>query len=268
MLKTIHLMLRNHDIVYLQETRLTSQDQINSLKTYFEGCHLFGSVSGASPAQAGALIIIKNTVTRHYDIVDAYSSVTPTGQGRIVSVKLVPKDEHCTSLFSFRETCIYLKSGSGKGNASASPQEERKAVVDELCTIPNDTHISFLGGDTNQHDNKIIEPFLHYTQMEEVTQDVNTFYRMDKHRVSSTRIDRWYCNISAAQASVVTPTCKVISTLPGTVGYYSGGKLENINYIPPSDTDNASHITDHIPLGLYLPPPGRRGQCEQPHLYS
>ena len=260
-MKTINTLLRTHDIVYLQETRLTSQDQIKILRTYFDGCHLIGSVSDTTPAQAGVLIIIKNTVTRHYDINSTYASITPLGKGRIVSVSFTPKTDHISTLFSFRETCLYLKSGTGKGDNSLSPQDERQAVVQELCSIPRDTHISFLGGDINQHDNKTLLPLLTACAMEEVEQDINTFYRMEKESIAATRIDRWYCNISAAQASIVTPTCRVLTGVTGTVGRYCSGKLKDLDYIPTAHTKEAKHITDHVPLGLYLPNPGEGGNA-------
>ena len=63
--------------------------------------------------------------------------------------------------------------------------------------------------------------------MEEVEQDINTFYRMTKSKdedkkteklITSTRIDKWFCNISAAQTANVDPTIRVLSTTTGTVG--------------------------------------------------
>ena len=143
-----------------------------------------------------------------------------------------------------------MKSGTGKGDSTLSPQTEREAVVEELCSLPRDTHICFLGGDINQHDNNTVSPFLVACGMEEVEQDINTFYRMDKQSVSATRIDRWYCNISSAQAAIVTPTSRVITGIPGTVGKYCSGKLKDLDYIPTSNTKEAKHITDHVPLGL------------------
>ena len=220
-LKLISKLLQNHDIVYVQETHLTSLDQIDILKTYFGGCHIYGSVSDVTPAQAGVIIIIKHSVTKTYNIDNVYSSNTTYGKGRVVSIKFTPKEEHLLNLFSFRETCIYLKSGTGKGDGEISALEERKKVVQELCDLPRDTHLSFLGGDMNQHNNKVLDPFLVANQMEEVEQDINTFYRMSKGKgsdnkeetlVSSTRIDRWYCNISAAQAANVLPTSRVLSS--------------------------------------------------------
>jgi exonuclease III len=249
-LKTVNSLLRSHDLVYLQETRLTSQDQINILRTYFEGCILIGSVSVASPAQAGVLIIIKNTVMQHYDIKSTYCSTTPLGMGRVVSVAFTPKTEHANHLFSFRETCLYLKSGTGRGDSLVSPQDERQTVVQELCGLPRDTHLSFLGGDINQHDNKTLCPFLDVCDMEEVEQDINTFYRMEKEKVTSTRIDRWYCNISAAQNTVINPTSRVLPNITGTVGRYCSGKLKTIDYIPTANTKGA------LPTGH-----GRRGEC-------
>ena len=170
-LKMLTKLLQNHDIVYIQETHLTSLQQIDILKTYFAGCHLFGSVSDLSPAQAGVLIIVKNSVTKHYDINSIYSSATSHGKGRVVSIKFTPKNDYKNNLFSFRETCIYLKSGSGKGEGEVSSQDERKLVVQEICALPKDTHISFLGGDINQHTNNVLEPYLVANQMEEVEQE-------------------------------------------------------------------------------------------------
>jgi exonuclease III len=272
-LKLLTKLLQNHDIVYIQETHLTTQQQIDILKTYFAGCHLIGSVSDATPAQAGVLIIIKNSVTKHYDINNTYSSGTLHGKGRVVSVKFTPKAEYKNNLFSFRETCIYLKSGSGKGEGEVSSQEERRLVVQELCSLPNDTHISFMGGDINQHNNNVLEPYLAANHMEEVEQEINTFYRMDKIKnkeadkgnfVSSSRIDRWYCNISAAQTANVTPLTRVLSSTTGTVGNYCGGRLEDLSYIPSAGSPQAVHITDHVPVGLYLPPPGEGGNANNP----
>jgi hypothetical protein len=269
-LKLITKLLQNHDIVYVQETHLTSLHQIDILKTYFAGCHIYGSVSDVTPAQAGVIIIVKNSVTKVYEIDSVYSSNTTYGKGRIISVKFIPKEEHRLQLFSFRETCIYLKSGSGNGEGKVSSQEERKQVVQELCSLPRDTHISFLGGDTNQHNNKVLEPFLIANQMEEVEQDINTFYRMTKSKdedkkteklITSTRIDKWFCNISAAQTANVDPTSRVLSTTTGTVGTYCGGRLEDLHYIPSSGSKHATHITDHVPVGLYLPPPGEGGNA-------
>lgn len=60
-LKMINKLLQNHDIVYVQETHLTSLSQIDILKTYFEGCHIFGSVTGVTPSQAGVVIIVKQS---------------------------------------------------------------------------------------------------------------------------------------------------------------------------------------------------------------
>ena len=262
-LKVVNTLLRSHDIVYLQETRLSSLDQINILRTYFDGCHLIGSVSSSTPAQAGVLIIIKNSVTQHYDIKSTYCSSTPLGMGRVVSVAFTPKTELANNLFSFRETCLYLKSGTGKGDSMISPQDERQAVVQELCGLPRDTHLSFLGGDINQHDNKTLSPFLEAGNMEEVEQDINTFYRMEKEKVTSTRIDRWYCNISAAQTTVINPTCRVLPNVTGTVGRYCSGKLKNIDYIPTANTKEAKHITDHVPVGLYLPDTGGGGNASR-----
>ena len=272
-LKLINKLLQSHDIVYVQETHLTSLSQIDILKTYFEGCHIFGSVSDVTPAQAGVIIIVKQSVTKSYEIEDVYSSNTPYGKGRVVSIKFTPKQEHLLTLFSFRETCIYLKSGTGKGDGEISALEERKKVVQELCTLPRDTHISFLGGDMNQHNNKVLDPFLLVNHMEEVEQDINTFYRMTKGKVkdkkeetmvSSSRIDRWYCNISAAQATNITPTSRVLSSTTGTVGSYCGGRLDDLLYIPTSGSKDATHITDHVPVGLYLPPPGVGGNASNP----
>ena len=260
-LKVVYMLLRSHDIVYLQETRLTSQDQINLIRTYFDGCHLIGSVSNSTPAQAGVLIIIKNSVMQHYDIQSTYCSTTPLGMGRVVSVAFTPKEERVHNLFSFRETCLYLKSGTGKGDSTHSPQDERQMVVQELCGLPRDTHLSFLGGDMNQHDNKILNPFLEISDMEEVEQDINTFYRMEKEKVKSTRIDRWYCNISAAQSTLINPTCRVLPNVTGTVGRYCSGKLKTIDYIPTANTKGAKHITDHVPVGLYLPGAGEGGNA-------
>ena len=141
-LKMLGKLLQNHDIVYIQETHLTSLHQIDVLKTYFAGCYLFGSVSDDTPAQAGVLIIVKNSVTKLYHIDNVYSSTTQLGKGRVVSVKFTPKDDYKHNLFSFRETCIYLKSGSGKGEGKISSKEERKLVVQELCTLPRDTQCS------------------------------------------------------------------------------------------------------------------------------
>jgi exonuclease III len=242
-LKLVSKLLRDHDIVYVQETHLTNLHQIETLKTYFTGCHIYGSVSDVTPAQAGVIIIVKNSVTKIYDVSSVYSSDTTYGKGRVVSVKFVPKEEHLLNLFSFRETCIYLKSGSGKGDGEVSSQEERKLVVQELCKLPMDTHISFLGGDINQHTNKALDPYLTANRMEEVEQDINTFYRMTKRKntdnkeeslITSTRIDRWYCNISAAQAANVTPTSRVLSSITGTVGSYCGGRLKDLLYSPSS----------------------------------
>ena len=269
-LKLIAKLLQNHDIIYIQETHLTSLDQVDILKTYFDGCHIFGSVSDVSPAQAGVIIIVKHSVTKAYDIDSVYSSNTTFGKGRVVSIKFKPKEEHLLTLFSFRETCIYLKSGTGKGDGDVTALEERKQVVQELCALPRDTHLSFLGGDMNQHNNKVLDPFLEVSQMEEVEQDINTFYRMTKGKgsdnkeeslVSSTRIDRWYCNISAAQAANVSPTSRVLSSTIGTVGTYCKGRLDDLLYIPSSGSKNATHITDHVPVGLYLPPPGEGGNA-------
>ena len=186
-MKLISKLLQNHDIVYVQETHLTSLDQIDILKTYFEGCHIFGSVSDVSPAQAGVIIIVKHSVTKAYDIDSVYSSNTTFGKGRVVSIKFKPKEEHLLTLFSFRETCIYLKSGTGKGDGDVTALEERKQVVQELCALPRDTHLSFLGGDMNQHNNKVLDPFLEVSQMEEVEQDINTFYRMTKGKGSDNK---------------------------------------------------------------------------------
>ena len=184
------------------------------------------------------------------------------GRGRAVSVKLVPKEEHSRSLFSFRETCVYFKSGCGTGSSSMSPQEERKELVQELCRIPKDTHISFLGGDMNIHHNDILEPYLSANNMEEVEQDINTFYRMEKEKISATRIDRWYCNISAAQATIVSPTSRVLTSTIGTIGRYSDkGDLSSLKYIPTAGTKGSNHFTDHVPVGLYLPPPGEGGNA-------
>ena len=269
-LKMLERLLQHHDIIYVQETHLTTLHQIDILKTYFAGCHIFGSVSDISPAQAGVLIIIKNSVSKHYNIDSHYSSTSQYGKGRVVSVKFTPKSDYKHHLFSFRETCIYLKSGSGKGEGEVSPQEERKLVVQELCTLPRDTHICFLGGDINQHTNNVLEPFLAANQMEEVEQEINTFYRMDKHKskntnkegiVTSTRIDRWYCNISAAQTANVSPMSRVLSSTKGTVGNYCGGRLKDLTYIPSAGSQHATHITDHVPVGLYLPPPGEGGNA-------
>ena len=79
--------------------------------------------------------------------------------------------------------------------------------------------------------------------------------------VSSTRIDRWYCNISAAQAANVLPTSRVLSSTIGTVGSYCKGRLDELQYIPSSGSKNATHITDHVPVKLYLPPPGEGGNA-------
>jgi hypothetical protein len=264
-IRMIHSLLKNHDIVYLQETHLTSQEQIKIIASYFEGCQLFGSTSDSTPAGAGVLIIIKNAVTRHYKITDTYISTSQLGKGRIVSIRLEPKKEYVKSLFSFRETCIYLKSGSGKGVSEVTPKNERKEQINELCGIPMDTHLSFLGGDINEHTNSVLNPFLEAHHMEEIEQPINTFYRMSKDKVTATRIDRWYCNISAAQAAVVIPTSKVLATVYGTIGKYQGNRLEGIEYIPSADSIDKKHLTDHVPVALYLPPPGEGGNANNKH---
>ena len=59
--------------------------------------------------------------------------------------------------------------------------------------------------------------------------------------VTSTRIDRWYCNISAAQTANVSPMSRVLSSTKGTVGNYCGGRLKDLTYIPSAGSQHATH---------------------------
>jgi hypothetical protein len=159
-----HLLL-SHDLVYVQESHLVSKAQLDKLGTYFEGSTLRGSFSEMTPAQAGVFIIVKNSVTERFDIQDEYSSSTEHGQGRVVSFKLTPKPTYCDILSATRETCFYLQSGSGKLNTKA-----RKAQISEMSSLCQDTPLEFWGGDTNMHDNSLLESFLTGRKLEEVLQ--------------------------------------------------------------------------------------------------
>jgi hypothetical protein len=208
------------------------------------------------PAQAGVFIIVKNSVTERFDIQDVYSSSTEHGQGRVVSFKLTPKPFYRDSLSATRETCFYLQSGSGKLNSKS-----RKAQIAEMSSLSQDTPVEFWGGDTNMHDNSLLESFLAGRKLEEVLQPQNTFFRMNKSLVTGTRIDKWYCNVSPAQWAVAQPSCRVLSSTPQTIGSYFGGNLKKITYFPSIRSDKATHITDHIPVALYVLPPGTKGNA-------
>ena len=251
-------LLENHDIIYIQEAHITSEGELNDLAQEFPGCKLFGSHTDEAPAQKGVIIILKNTVTSLYEITQTYSSKTEVGRGRIISISLTPVGDLKTNLLTFRDTCVYFKSGGG-----ALVNEERKKMVKELETIPLDTDIEFFGGDMNMHTNDLIEDFLGKRRMEEIEQPTNTFYRMVGSKITKTRIDRWFCNISPAQATILEPICRALTTAWGTIGRYSGGKMEGLHSFPSTKHKNATHITDHLPIGLYLQQPGEGGNANK-----
>jgi len=107
----------------------------------------------------------------------------------------------------------------------------------------------------------MLDNFLTERSLEEIPQPQNTFFRMNKSQVTGTRIDRWYCNVSPAQWAVAQPTCRVLSSTPQTVGSYFGGNLKKLTYFPSMRSDKATHITDHVPVAIYMLPPGTAGNA-------
>ena len=254
----IQKLLQNHDIMYIQEAHITSEGELNELAHEFPGCKLYGCLSDETPAQKGVIIILKNTVTTLYEVTQAYTSKSNTGKGRILSIALAPVGDNKANLLTFRDTCVYFKSGGG-----TLVNQERKLMIEELGTIPMDTDIEFLGGDMNMHTNELMDELLLKRRLEEIDQPTNTFYRMVGSRITKTRIDRWYCNISPAQTSILQPICRALTTAWGTIGRYSGGKMDELHSFPSTKHKTATHITDHLPIALYLQQPAEGGNANK-----
>ena len=204
-IKYLEYLMTRFDVACIQEAK---SHNLESLRHALTGCKMWSSLTGTDKtAEAGVIIIVRQSVLQLYDISDAdcYSSNTVTGRGRIVSIKLKPKNNSTEVRSTCRITNLYLQSGETSRNV----QDKIEQLDEVLAQVPKDTDFDFLGGDLNIKADKSsraatkLEELLAAREMMEVEQDHSTFYRMNGAEINSSRIDRWFSNISHTQELLV-----------------------------------------------------------------
>ena len=253
-IKYLEYLMTRYDVACIQEVRAHN---LEGLRHVLTGCKMWHSLTDTGKtAEAGVMIIVRQSVLQHYDIDDAdcYSSSTVKGRGRIVSIKLKPRTNSTEVHSTCRITNLYLQSGD------ASPNVMDKIVqLDEVLTqIPKDADFDLIGGDFNIKAGKSskaatkLEELLADRKMMEVEQDQCTFYRMKGAEITTSCIDRWFSNISLTQELLVEQKTEAVGKAPYTVGSYCHGNLKNLTYIPHRNSNAATHVTDHVPVAFSL----------------
>ena len=133
------------DIACIQEAKAHN---LECLRHALTGCKMWSSLTGADKtAEAGVIIIVRQSVLHLYDIneADTYSSSTTKGRGRIVSIKLTPKAKSTEVFSSCRVTNLYLQAGDTAQNM----QDKIEQLNEVSDCVPKDSDFEFMGGDLN-----------------------------------------------------------------------------------------------------------------------
>lgn len=255
-------LLQTADIICLQETKLL-KGELHDLKHSFEGCDITGSLR-MEERTAGVIIITKGTVLEEYQVKTDYCSNTTGGTGRVVSNLYTPKKEHSGTHSSFRVINTYYKSGNGRANNLL-----RTELSAEIESIETKGELELMCGDFNMPEktSSITNAGEHFRALlakralEEVRQELSTFFRMDGDKLIKSRLDKWYTNFSAIQHSVAQPTA-YIAYSPCTVSRYAArGGTEKLSYIPRKN-EGSRHYTDHLAVALAFTKPVVNGNNE------
>ena len=255
----VRKMLKNNDIVLLQETQLKFLDRL-TLERVYKNCLAFCSNPRAGE-KGGVAILIKRDFASGYEI----STVNhgEIGQGRVLTVHLRSLLFPLVTRASFMVSNVYLQSGGGHG-----PRLKQAFTLKALGNrIP-----LFLGGDFNMTENPGDSPstnsyltlvdgfklqwddFLVGMGLSEVEQDRHThFYALNNSTSWRTsRIDRIYCSLNEGEKAVVLPHAFVYTTCGAEVvqafrkggGGVIGGAQDTVPGGP------GKLISAHIPVCL------------------
>ena len=251
-------LLATQGIVCIQDTRLPTKDfakTLSSIPQFFD-CEVRSTGCGQNWS-GGCTFLIHKKVTEKYKI--THKQIV---QGAAHVLELEDKNTG-KLLYVFN---VYLDAGD-----ETRWREQIRTLTQWGCP-PNSiyagdfNHVAAQEDRTGYHKDKtkasaeLFEEWKRQCGLEEIEQPLHTFYGKREGRLFSSRIDKFYHNLTYEQLDRHKPEAKVITCAPYSIAQYSNQRFTNSSYqdsMAITDfrlkQEGGTHVTDHLPICLKFP---------------
>ena len=254
-LSYISYLATSHDITCIQDTRFPSNNFVRNLQPFFPNYTICSSADCTNKNSGGVLIFINNKTCKNFTITTNIIS-----EGSAIHVNLAHKVKH----FDINMINCYLDASDEARWCNQVEDINNYDLPKNTVMVGDFNHVYHSQDRSGYHDDhstkaaKLYQDMLTKHGLQQIDQNLHTWYGYRGGPLSSSKVDRAYHNFSYIELSEITPHISLLASAPHTIAQYDrkSSYRDHIDnrvidhYVKISD--GGTHITDHIPLSIRI----------------